>query len=282
MSVVTIRKLNSWEEFIEIVREGFIRQLDSGGVAIPDLVLYRGHARTEWKLSAPLDRRLVYAAPSGDKIEYESLRKHNGLEWYDKTCLQVLNQFKQAYRGISGANPNMTDDEYWTVGRHFGLLTPLLDWTLSPYVAAYFAFGERLQPMQHGYHAFTLSGNRESVRIWAMAVQGGIEIPGEFEIVNASPPIDAMRQRAQSGIFTRLRSKDHLDIESYFASRGLLENLIAYDISIDAATHAMRDLRLMNITPRTLFPDLYGAAMEANIDTSKIHLTSLMYDQKLR
>jgi hypothetical protein len=278
-----IQTLNSWQQFIEIVRDGFIRRIPSGGVAVPDRVLYRGHARTDWKLSAPLDRRLVHhVSGEGGKIEYESLRKHNGLEWYDKTCLQVFNQFKHAYRGISDANTNLTDDEYWAVGRHFGLLTPLLDWTLSPYVAAYFAFGERLQHMQYGYHGFTLRGNRENVRIWAMAVEKGIEIPAEFEIVNASPPIDAARQRAQSGLFTRLRSREYFDIESYFGSRGLIENLTAYDMSMDAASHAMRDLQLMNITPRTLFPDLHGAAMEANIDTSKLHLTTLIYDQKLR
>lgn len=48
-------------------------------------------------------------------------------------------------------------------------------------------------------------------------------------------------QRAQSGLFTRLRSTEYLDIESYFASRGLSEKLVAYDIPIDAASHPMRD-----------------------------------------
>jgi hypothetical protein len=273
-----IHKLNSWDKFIEIVRDGLARRLDSGGVAVPDQVLYRGHAQTDWKLSAPLDRRLVYHVTGS---EYESLRKHNGLKWYDNTCLQVLNQFKEAYRDICGASSNITDDEYWAIGRHFGLLTPLLDWTLSPYVAAYFAFGERLQHMQHGYHGFTLKGNRESVRIWAMAVTKEIEVAGEFEIVRAIPPVDGARRRAQSGLFTRLRSKEHLDIESYFASRGLTENLVAYDISMDFASHAMRDLQLMNITPCTLYPDLHGAAMEANIDRSKIGITSLIFDKKL-
>jgi hypothetical protein len=277
-----IHKLNSWNKFIEIVRDGLARRLDSGGVTVPEQVLYRGHAQTDWKLSTPLDRRLVHhVRGEGGKIEYESLRKHNGLEWYDNICLQVLNQFKQAYRGIAGANANMTDDEYWAVGRHFGLLTPLLDWTLSPYVAAYFAFGERLQHMQHGYHGFTLKGSRENIRIWAMAVTKEIEVPGQFEIIRAIPPVDGARQRAQSGLFTRLRSKEHLDVESYFASRGLGENLVAYDISMDFAAHAMRDLQLMNITPRTLYPDLHGAAMEANIDPSKIPIISLMFDQKL-
>jgi hypothetical protein len=47
---------------------------------------------------------------------------------------------------------------------------------------------------------------------------------------------------------------------------------------MDAASHAMRDLQLMNITPGTLFPDLHGAAWQANLDNFQIHYASLMYD----
>ena len=39
----------------------------------------------------------------------------------------------------------------------------------------------------------------------------------------------------------------------------------------------MRDLQLMNVTPATLFPDLYGAAWQANIANANIHFASLMY-----
>lgn len=275
---VAIHNLDSWEQFIESVRSGSIRKDGSGGQSYPDQVLYRGHAKPDWRLWSPLDRRLTtwVRRPDGE-IEYWSARKTCGLGWYDKLCSQILDQFKQACRGMSGADSGTNDDEYWALGRHFGLLTPLLDWTLSPYVAAFFAFVERLQYMEHGSHAYTLKGNEGSVRVWAIAMWDQIEIPGEFEVVRASPRA-AARQRAQSGLFTRLRSEEYLELVPYFVSRNLTDHLVAYDIPIDAASHAMRDLQLMNITPATLFPDLYGAAWQANVDNAQIHYASLMYD----
>jgi len=273
-----IYKLDSWVQFIEAVRSGPIRQKGSDEESYPDQVLYRGHANTEWKLWSPLDRRLVtWVRQSNDELEHSSARKKYGLPWYDALCATILHRFKDASRGMPGADPGLHDDEYWALGRHFNLLTPLLDWTLSPYVAAFFAFVERLQHMEHGSHFYTLKGNDGRVRVWALAMWDDIQVPGEFEIVRANPQTGA-RQRAQSAVFTRLRSQEHLELEPYFGSRHLTDYLFAYDIPIDAAAHAMRDLQLMNITPATLFPDLIGAAWQANVDTANIHYSSLMYD----
>jgi FRG domain-containing protein len=271
----TIRKLGSWAEFIESVRTGPIRN-HKGGKSSPDQVFYRGHANPDWKLWSPLDRQLITQVGS-DGNTYWSVRKKKGLEWYDNKCSKILAHFKQSCHGMSNIDSETSDDEYWALGRHFGLLTPLLDWTLSPYVAAFFAFAERLKYMEHGSHVYTLKGNNKNVRIWSISMWDQIEMEGEFEVVRASPRA-AARQRAQSGLFTRLRSKEYLELEPYFRSRDLTDYLVAYDIPIDAASDAMRDLQLMNITPAILFPDLHGAAWQANIDNVQIHYASLMYN----
>ena len=278
MNVVAIRQLESRAQIIEAVRTGPIHTSLSGGQSVPDQVLYRGHAKTAWRLWSPLDRRLKNdIGPIDGQEKYLNLRKSKGLEWYDNLCLEILARFKHGCKSLMDVDPATTDDEYWAIGRHFGLLTPLLDWTRSPYVAAFFAFAEHLKFMEEGHRVFRLKGNEECVRIWAFSLGDGVEKQDEFQVVLAYPHT-AVRQRAQSGLFTRLRSEQHLELVPYLESRGLAHYLVAYDIPVDQAFHGIRDLQLMNITPATLFPDFFGAAWQANLDNALIHFASLMCD----
>lgn len=65
-------------------------------------------------------------------------------------------------------------------------------------------------------------------------------------------------------------------MRSYLESIGKAHILELYEISGNVAVHAIRDLALMNITAATLFPDLTGAALEANFASGTIHFNSTL------
>jgi len=249
---------------------------DSAVVA--DLVIFRGHWDPSWKLSSRLERNFVMYGRSQDgQVKVLWSPKERSLEWYDQYCAAILLRFRDLSTTLSGYSPTLSNEEVWALGRHHGLITPLLDWTESPYVAAYFAFTDLLKEFEHGSKVHAIASEKGAVRIWGLRFWERLVVPGEFELVRAIPPT-AHRQRAQRGLFTRLRCVDHFDLESYLKARGLSHSLEAYDIPKAEAINALRDFELMNLTPATLFPDLDGAAAQANIDVDALRSSGFAHD----
>ncbi len=89
-------------------------------------------------------------------------------------------------------------------------------------------------------------------------------MPDEFEVLSSLSAVNYW-QKAQLGVFTRLTHNDHVDIASYLAKRKLLGQLMQFVIPGSETNKALSDLESMNITYASLFPDLRGAAMQANV-----------------
>ena len=116
---VRVVTLSSWQEFHQKVcslksRRGYV---------------WRGQKKDEdngWFLQSSFDRKVQ------SKDQYDRAKK----------LKRHLHNFKE---GMNKSYPNVLpqdDVDIWALGQHYGLKTPLLDWTLSPYIAAYFAFNE--------------------------------------------------------------------------------------------------------------------------------------------
>src|SRR5262245_25021785 len=111
-------RLNSWEAFI-----GFINRYKLSLTGC----IYRGQSNYQWQLTPSFFRT------ASTKDNWENRQK---------AADDHLDNFKKFSRGrhrISYTDPNDEEINWWALGQHYGLATPLLDWVRSPYVAAFFA-----------------------------------------------------------------------------------------------------------------------------------------------
>ena len=261
----------SWDEFVGSVRKTPAIDHDDGSHELGGGVIFRGHANPQWKLSSRLERALHVNATSEDGSPIlGGLRQLNSAEWYEGICSDLLERFKDNARGISGFPGNKSDDELYALGRHFGLLSPFLDWTESPYMAAFFGFIDLYRRLEFG--ASINTGFRADwVNVWGLRFWQGLEEPGIFDVVFL-PRERGTRLWAQAGVFTRLSSRSFLELEPYLESRGLAHYLECYELRHEDALVALRDLDLMRINLTTMFPDLQGAAEQANIQTDQLRI----------
>lgn len=207
---------------------------------------------------------------------------------------QHLQQFKFAARGRRGPNPSLLEDEnsWWALGQHHGLATPLLDWTTSPFVAAFFAFIEVDEPQTpqraiYALHKPTIElrakskareeniQRREQLRqaeesgkklgpLQRIALESNVEPEVKF-----IRPLSDENQRLvnQGGLFTRAPASKTLEEwvqENHDPDdRGYI--LIKMLVPNKDRDGCLRNLNRMNINHLSLFPDLYGASKFCNL-----------------
>jgi hypothetical protein len=133
--------LDSWESFEKHVASIFVtwqKLKDENKYNQWATPRFRGHLDADWKLETTLERFTKKSV-------------------YTEHYFKMLRDIRPAVISITGRNWDIPDEfqggrpqplgyEFMIYLRHHGFPSPLLDWTRSPYVAAFFAFRSQEKP----------------------------------------------------------------------------------------------------------------------------------------
>lgn len=234
-------EFSHWKGFVLYLNDEFLNYTE---------YVYRGQGDSTWLLTPTIDR--VIKQP-GSEVRY-----------------QHLDRFKKATLGRRGLNPQIfkNENDWWALGQHHGLATPLLDWTESPFVALYFAAISALDNKTEKMSVFALS--TEAVTVYSKKIKEKEDIE---KINNRKPTIKIVRPEtdengrliSQRGLFTR--APDNMDIEKWiqkFSQTDSEYDLMKISFPNFETENLIRFLHRMNISNATLFPDLAGASGYCN------------------
>ncbi len=148
--------LNSWEDFVEQLKRLENERLQKKSSS---KFLYRGQGDHALNMSTTLERngqerlslKEYHHLISVVKPQIESF---TGVNWnilsYTAGIDKWLSENDTIIPHEFGCSPEFQDTySYMVYLRHYGFPSPMIDWTISPYVAAYFAFRHALRDVKN-------------------------------------------------------------------------------------------------------------------------------------
>jgi hypothetical protein len=246
-------RLESWDAFLKVITDSLYTHW-----------AFRGHRKEQWPLASALSRY------------FRSFRV-DPRAWPDQER-RILRIFKRKAHQFLAQPPAPDDDFQWlALMQHHGAPTRLLDFTWSPYVAAFFALERAtgdaavwaLNPGDVSAGGLRRSAQPKKHSIASPDMDPRLPgnfaryfLQGDHEFIWLGEP-DTMNRRliAQSGTFVLPgvldRPMEEL-VSKYPNPKRMLAKFILPAAKVRET--GLRELYRMNITYATLFPDLDGLA----------------------
>jgi hypothetical protein len=232
--MATIRRVayHDWEDLMRELRA----ELYGGAPFQRGRYLFRGLRDHEWELVSSFDRLFP------DIEDRQSV--------FD----ELLDAFREECEGDVPSAILADEVELQSLGQHHGLPTRLLDWTESPYVAAFFALSDALVDRHRGDKQAAIWALHRSAPVWSRS--SGVEV---LQPRTAGNP----RLRNQAGRFTLARMPFR-SLEQYVESSSSKQlALTQFFFPASEAERGLAELAMMGIHHARLFPDLTGSAQAA-------------------
>jgi hypothetical protein len=261
--------LESWDEYPRLVgkirdeQDAHVLEVREKRYPRKERILFRGQSDSEWRLETTLERE---SSDRFDVFKYwaranqcmSEIQSFTGKRWKEMSHTDAQNTIKDELDSMT--LPPLPQYDYLVYLRHYAFPSPLLDWSVSPYVAAYFAFSNR--------QAANSDGRQEETG--KVAIYSYIETPeGSKGLYEGGPMITPLspvvttdaRHFAQQAVYTvatkwseERRCHDFCPHDKVFEKNRPQQDVLT-KITLPASERkaALNDLKDHNINHFTLF-----------------------------
>ena len=199
--------------------------------------LFRGQADSRWPLITSFHR----------------YKRYDLVRFRDEVCEQLTREFNARLGRRYDISNGNDFGAVLSLAQHHGFPTPLLDWTRSPYIAAYFALADFSKPSANA-RIYMLNADA-----WNLLPQlASIRDPLPTVSIREFEAYDNPRHIPQQSAHTYANIAD---IEGWIRRLEQVHStsfLKVVDIKAEDRDYAIKDLAYMGLTAASLFPGLDG------------------------